>query len=144
MFFFPAICFYVPRYLWKVWEGNRMRDLSADLKNPTLEDKALKKQKKFLVSYLTEHLNKHNFYAFRFFICEGLNLLNVIVQIVFLDHFLDGEFSTYGLDVWSMSTVDEGLRDDPMNRIFPKVTKCEFHKYGPSGGIQKYDGEARK
>ena len=121
-----------------------MRDLSADLKNPTLENAKLKKQKKFLVNYLCDHLNGHNFYAYRFFICEGLNFVNVIVQIIFLDRFLDGEFSTYGLDVWTMSDLEDDMRDDPMNRIFPKVTKCEFHKYGPSGGVQKFDGEAEK
>ena len=24
--------------------------------------------------------------------------------------------------------------------VFPKVTKCHFHKYGASGSIQKHDG----
>ena len=24
--------------------------------------------------------------------------------------------------------------------VFPKVTKCTFHKYGPSGSIQTHDG----
>ena len=27
-----------------------------------------------------------------------------------------------------------------MNVVFPKVTKCTFHKYGPSGTITKHDG----
>lgn len=27
-----------------------------------------------------------------------------------------------------------------MARVFPKVTKCTFHKYGPSGSVQKFDG----
>ena len=31
-------------------------------------------------------------------------------------------------------------RADPMNVVFPKVTKCTFHKYGPSGTITKHDG----
>lgn len=25
-------------------------------------------------------------------------------------------------------------------KVFPKVTKCTFHKYGPSGSVQKFDG----
>merc|ERR550539_525656 len=31
-------------------------------------------------------------------------------------------------------------RADPMNIVFPKVTKCTFHKYGPSGTITRHDG----
>ena len=41
----------------------------------------------------------HNFYAFRFFACEFLNLVNVLFQIYFIDFFLDGEFTTYGSEV---------------------------------------------
>merc|ERR1711973_230861 len=28
---------------------------------------------------------------------------------------------------------------DPFNLIFPKMTKCTFHTYGPSGTIQNHD-----
>merc|ERR1719384_2407404 len=27
-----------------------------------------------------------------------------------------------------------------MNVVFPKVTKCTFHKYGPSGTVTRHDG----
>jgi len=27
-----------------------------------------------------------------------------------------------------------------MNRVFPKVTKCTFHAYGPSGTVERHDG----
>merc|ERR1719351_696156 len=27
-----------------------------------------------------------------------------------------------------------------MNMVFPKVTKCTFHKYGPSGTVTRHDG----
>ena len=30
-------------------------------------------------------------------------------------------------------------RIDPINRVFPKMTKCTFHKFGPSGNIEKID-----
>ena len=41
-----------------------------------------------------------------------------------------------------MSVLSESpeQRADPMNMVFPKVTKCTFHKYGPSGTINKHDG----
>ena len=38
-----------------------------------------------------------------------------------------------------MSETDAELRSDPMARVFPKVTKCTFHDFGPSGTIQTRD-----
>ena len=57
-----------------------------------------------------------------------------------MDFFLGGEFTTYGLDVMSMTEWMPEKREDPMARVFPKVTKCTFHKFGPSGTVEKYDG----
>ena len=28
----------------------------------------------------------------------------------------------------------------PRRQVFPKVTKCTFHKYGPSGTVERIDG----
>ena len=76
----------------------------------------------------------------RFFACEVLNFVNVIGQIFFIDTFLDGEFSTYGMRVFEYSGLEFEDRPDPMAVVFPKVTKCTFHKYGPSGTVQLHDG----
>ena len=54
--------------------------------------------------------------------------------------FLGYTFMTYGSDVFAMTFGDPEGRSDPMNMVFPKVTKCTFHKYGPSGTITKHDG----
>jgi innexin len=138
--FFQAILFYIPRYLWKTWEGGRIKMLVLDLNCPVINDECKDERKKILVEYFSENLNRHNFYAFRFFICEALNFINVLGQIYFMDFFLDGEFSTYGSDVVRFTEMEPEERGDPMARVFPKVTKCTFHKYGPSGSVQKFDG----
>jgi len=85
-------------------------------------------------------MHNHNFYAIRFFLCEVLNFVNVIGQIYFLDLFLGGEFTTYGRDVVAMTELEPENRSDPMSKVFPKVTKCTFHKFGPSGTVQRIDG----
>lgn len=138
--FFQAIMFYVPRYLWKSWEAGRLKMLVLDLNFPIVNDECKTERKKILIDYLKENLHKQNFYAYRFFICEALNFINVIVQIYFVDFFLDGEFSTYGSDVLKFTEMEPNERIDPMARVFPKVTKCTFHKYGPSGSVQNFDG----
>ena len=38
-----------------------------------------------------------------------------------------------------MSEMEPEFRIDPMARVFPKMTKCTFHKYGASGTIEKHD-----
>lgn len=138
--FFQAILFYVPRYLWKTWEGGRIKMLVLDLNCPIVNEECKNGRKKILVDYFVDNLHHHNFYAYRFFICEFLNFVNVVGQIFFMDFFLDGEFSTYGSDVVRFTEMEPELRGDPMSRVFPKVTKCTFHKYGPSGSVQKFDG----
>lgn len=60
--------------------------------------------------------------------------------MVVVNYFLDGEFTTFGIDVLSLVDMDPKEGIDPMARIFPKMTKCTFHKYGPSGLVRKFDG----
>ncbi len=112
--FFQAILFYVPRYLWKTWEGGRIKMLVLDLNCPIVNDDCKNDRKKILVDYFDENLNRHNFYAFRFFLCEAFNFINVVGQIYFMDYFLDGEFSTYGSDVVRFTEMEPEMRGDPM------------------------------
>ena len=41
--------------------------------------------------------------------------------------------------VLSFPYDDPESRVDPMSRIFPKMTKCTFNRYGGSGTIQNHD-----
>lgn len=138
--FFQAILFYVPRYLWKTWEGGRIKMLVLDLNCPVIGEDCKKDRRKLLVDYFHRNLHSQNFYAFKFFLCEFLNFVNVVGQIYFMDFFLGGEFTTYGSEVVRFTEMEPEQRDDPMSRVFPKVTKCTFHKYGASGTVQKFDG----
>lgn len=138
--FFQAMFFYLPRYMWKTWEGGRIKMLVLDLNCPIISEECKTDRKKLLIDYFASNLHTQNFYAIRFFLCEFLNFVNVIAQIFFMDYFLEGEFSTYGSDVLRFTEMEPEEREDPMARVFPKVTKCTFHKYGPSGSIQKLDG----
>lgn len=56
-----------------------------------------------------------------------------------IDSFLGGEFFSYGFNVLKFSQMDQENRYDPMVAVFPRVTKCTFHKFGPSGSIQTHD-----
>lgn len=60
------------------------------------------------------------------------------INIILVDKFLGGSFMRYGTDVISYSNMNQENRSDPMIEIFPRITKCTFHKYGASGSIQKH------
>lgn len=71
--------------------------------------------------------------------CEAMCLVNVVFQILMMNKFFGGEFFTYGLKVIGMTTQHQDDRMDPMVYIFPRATKCTFHKFGPSGTLQTHD-----
>ena len=56
-----------------------------------------------------------------------------------MDRFLGGTFFTFGIEVISFALRDEEDRVDPVIYVFPRMTKCTFHKYGPSGTIEIHD-----
>jgi hypothetical protein len=93
-----------------------------------------------IVRYWSLNRGTHGLYAIRFFLCEVLNFANVLGQIYFTDFFLGYEFRNYGFDVLAYSEMEPEDRPDPMAKVFPKVTKCTFHNYGPSGTVEKKDG----
>jgi len=138
--FFQAILFYIPRYLWKTCEGGRIKMLVQDMHLPIVTKENKEDRIKILVDYFSSNRNNHTFYAIKFFGCEVLNFVNVLGQIYFMDFFLGGEFTTYGTDVLAMTELNQEEREDPMARVFPKMTKCTFHKFGPSGTVEKFDG----
>lgn len=139
MLFFQAVMFYVPRYLWKMWEGQKLRNLVLNLNNPILSDKNRDEEIDLLVDYLRRNTGNHKTYMYYFTFCEALNFFNVCFQMYLVDAFLGGTFSTYGLDVLRYSEMDQDDRNDPMIRIFPRMTKCTFHRYGSSGDVQRHD-----
>lgn len=140
MLFFQGICFYVPHWIWKNWEDGKMRMISEGLRGvmtAPIEERTARQRR--LVKYITDSLRTHNGYSFGYFFCEMLNFINVIANIFFVDKFLGGSFLTYGTDVVRFSNMNQENRSDPMVEVFPRITKCIFHKYGSSGSIQKHD-----
>lgn len=132
--------FYVPHWIWKNWEDGKVSMISQGLRGIfTLPAGERQNRSKRLVNYIVESMRTHNSYSFGYFFCEFLNLANVIANIFFVDKFLGGAFLTYGTDVLRFSNMNQENRSDPMVELFPRITKCIFHKYGASGSIQKHD-----
>ena len=75
---FQAILFYIPRWLWKNWEAGKIQALIMDLDLGIISEVEKRQKKKLLLDYLYSNLKNHNFWAYRYFFCELLSLINVI------------------------------------------------------------------
>ena len=102
-----------------------------DLNCPIVSESYKTDRRKLLIEHESTHAT---------FLCSSFLLLRSIefrqqnfTQIFFMGSFLDGEFRTYGLDVLRFTQMEPEDRINPESKIFPKVTKCTFHKYGASG-----------
>lgn len=133
--------FYLPRLLWKTAEGGVMKLLVSGLDElHEWMDKSTRKDGVEVVArYFHITPSRRGTYFLKFVFCEFLNFVNVLGQIYLTDMFLGYQFTKFGRDVFAQSEMDLNTREDPMHRVFPKVAKCSFNKYGPSGSIQNHD-----
>ena len=116
--FIQAILFYIPHWIWKSWESGRIRLLVSDLNDGmSLDSNRRKGQVNLVVNYLIECYGHNDWYAFKYFTCETLAFLNVILQVLLLDVFFDGEFLTFGIDVFAFLNQDPEFRNDPISRV---------------------------
>ena len=148
--FLQSVMFYIPHYTWKHMEGGRLRALLVDLKyTPLSGEEDIKvnnqcipsKKKKIarlqiIENHFLERLHINRTWAVGLVFCEILNAINLSLQIFILNLFLGGNFINLGIRVINS---DFSKESDPLEFVFPKVTKCTFHKYGPSGSIQNHD-----
>lgn len=137
--FFQALGFYVPRFLWKMTEGGLTRNLVLGLNNPILNQEDKSGSLNLLSDYFYTNMHLHNTRFLIYTMTEVLNLLNVIIQMIAMDRFLGGQFSSYGIDVLRFTEWEDSVRYDPMIKVFPRLTKCLFFMFGHSGSIEKHD-----
>lgn len=75
-------------------------------------------------------------WGYKLIMCEILNVFNVVLQFYITNLFLNGKFYDLGIHFITEDFIGEM---DVLDTVFPKMTKCNFYKYGPSGSIQKFD-----
>jgi innexin, putative len=137
--FFQGLFFYSPYYLWKFWEGGLIKAIAMGMRIALVTDEERGHKRRILLDYFHRHFGHHRFYAFKYFFCEFLCLVNVVAQFYFLDWFFDHEFFNYGPSVFTYSMDKNRTEISPMIKMFPRMTKCRFESYGSSGDINTYD-----
>ncbi|XP_058116416.1 innexin inx7 [Anopheles ziemanni] len=153
--FLQALTFYGPHLLWRRYEGGRLKNLVDGLhmaklsehynaqanlafgtKYTLLTRDNVDAKLKTVKREFFKHIQIQGHWARRYIVCEVLNLVNCIVQICFTNIFLGRQFWNLGPQFLA---EDFSGKMDVLDTVFPKVTKCLFYKYGPTGSIQKHD-----
>ncbi|KAF5275882.1 hypothetical protein FQR65_LT04121 [Abscondita terminalis] len=149
--FGQALMFYFTHLLWKKLEGGRLRNLVDGLQFAAfaLGDKELEINKNKIPSKqkrndmikevrraFMSRLYINRSWSISLVFCELINFFHVILQVHLTNKFLSGQFLSLGPEILR-NGVDSSV--DQLDVVFPKVTKCTFYKYGPSGSIQKHD-----
>lgn len=151
--FFQALCFYIPHALWKSWEGGRIKalvfglrmvGLTRYLKNDSLRIGKLnipsmaeaEERVKDIRRTMIDRMRLNQSWGAHLVFAEVLNLINLLLQITWTNRFLGGHFLTLGPHALKNRWSDEL---SVLDLVFPKITKCKFHKFGDSGSIQMHD-----
>ncbi|CAG9575393.1 unnamed protein product [Danaus chrysippus] len=150
--FIQSVCFYMPHYVWKKKEGGRIKALvdglqyaglalaSDDMKVGAMtvpSKQTLESQVENIKKDIVMRLRVTRTWSTWLVAMEITNLVHLMFQIWMINIFLNGQFINLGSSVLNYNNWQDIL--DPLETIFPKVTKCTFHKYGPSGSIQQHD-----
>lgn len=91
-----------------------MKNLVLGLNRPILNEDDRVASIRLVSDYLMRNMNLHNTLFLTYTITEVLNMFNVILQMMLMDKFLGGEFSSYGWEVLNFSEWDWSVRYDPM------------------------------
>ncbi|CAG2115063.1 unnamed protein product [Medioppia subpectinata] len=126
IFFIEAVFFYTPRWVWKYCESGTMAHI-------------LSKSKTYAVERLNYDQISNQSYATKYMSCLILALFNVCFQTLLINYMVGGEFLTYGSNVFNFLRDEPEKRRDEMAKVFPRMAKCTFRKYGSSGSIQTFD-----
>ncbi|XP_037086515.1 innexin inx3-like [Pollicipes pollicipes] len=136
--FLQGVSFYIPHWIWKMFEDHRIRKLVDSMVETKLEEKKRRERQGKVIRYLLDSQGCSRWYAYQYVFCEVLNLLNAVMNIALVDKFLGGNFFTLGTKLIQYDPEDPKAID-PSHYTFPKQTKCTFHLFGLSGTTERVD-----
>ncbi|KAI2806702.1 hypothetical protein RDWZM_006421 [Blomia tropicalis] len=164
IYLIQAISFYFPNWIWKQLEGNRMKSLVSKIdffdsklnslkccqavNNNSKSSLETKTNIQLFALYMNHSFGSNGFYMRSYLMCEGLAIINIVVQMFLLNEMFWGRWLSYGWNILDLyktlnSTIDssETILDDvnPMTLLFPKKTKCFYKRFGPSGSPDNID-----
>lgn len=135
-----VLLFSLPKMLWRLWERERMFTLCCDLTSilepPNWDDNRRHKTFLFLME---EPRRSHRNYVLIFALCETMNLLVVIFNVITTSWIFGGFWESYRPAMMALFSLDMDSWISLNSLVFPKLAKCDFHYIGPSGSRQTLD-----
>uniref|UniRef100_A0A2P2I2N3 Innexin n=1 Tax=Hirondellea gigas TaxID=1518452 RepID=A0A2P2I2N3_9CRUS len=130
---------YFPRWVWKnLLDKNKFTSILGDLSVLHIDAEPTKKIEQS-ARYMASSLNQHMIYAVTFLLCEIATFAISFGNLFFTDWFLGGDFFSYGKGALHYISGDITDMNNPLNEVFPKIAKCTWRKFGPTGSIQSFD-----
>lgn len=105
---------------------------------PDADTVTFQQRRRNVLHYLrSSNRRQHTVYAVRFIACEWLNLICVLANMWLLDAIFDGGFwRSYAPAVRALVYGDRPAWTWHTAVVFPKVAKCDYFEFGPSGSIE--------
>ena len=124
--------------MWKSFEPDFLYAIKEEIQKTLFERKDIAEDLTLnkISTFIQERWGYFNFLALKYFMCELLAFLNLLLQAYLLDVFFYGKFLSLGL--FFKTYYNSEILSDPI-RLFPLVTICSFRRYGPSGNIDIID-----
>lgn len=134
-----AAIYYFPKFLWNNMDKGLYKDSICNLDKVSVDKDSLKQRIESSAQYFKSSFHTHRSYAIWFLLCEILSFAIAVGNLYFTNTFLGGDFFNFGKNALHYLTQPASSPDNPLNEVFPKVTKCTWYKYGASGTITTHD-----
>lgn len=136
-----ALFFYIPAFIWKKWEGGFISQLCQGFERKVvMSDGAIKERRTHLIQIFHPNYKRmHRSYAKNYFLCEILNFVICILNLIAMNIFFNEFWTSYSQAITQIPSYNWDQWNKVSSKVFPKITKCEFFKYGGSGSQTKYD-----
>lgn len=149
--FIQAVLFYLPHYLWKLWENGTISSICKRLHENRFTPNEYFNANYDIVYYLEGCFKLNKSLVYKYYFCHVLCLLNLVLQIIALNIIFNYQFVSYGYlvvkylffdnDTYGMkaANIDFTLRyqqkslNSPMDLVFPKITSCHAETAATSG-----------
>lgn len=145
-----AVLFYVPKFAYRTLQKDVLaRYTKSIIGKDDDEEEEIDEKIKLAARRFLSNKGHHSSLSQASIISEVLNLVVVIAAFTLSDELLTGQFYYLGRDwiTYIRNSPDNAEKIEsknsselsPMDQVFPKMSKCEFKKFGPGGSIINYD-----
>jgi len=138
MLLINAAIFRIPYIIWKFCEGGFMKKIFSEGTKDLAKKDDVSLEKAYL-QRINKEKGKMGWYYFTFFSCQVLNVGMLVLNCLFTNALLTGNFEWYGAKVTSQYLMPDPDAD-PLCNAFPTVTSCRMNTIGTGMGPSTTSG----